>query len=78
MRPAPAQGLATRILNSEGDIAAKLNFGFRLCTARKPNENELTVLTELLKSERNRQDEAKAWVAVARVLLNLDETVTKE
>jgi hypothetical protein len=97
-----AQALGLRMAKEGGaDDTARLSFGFRLCTARKPGEKELTLLADLLKSERARwakpdakpgefagdltkwskdakPAEAAAWVAVARVLLNLDETVTKE
>jgi hypothetical protein len=43
-----------------------LETAFRRCTSRTPSENELTVLKQL------------DTLSAARVLLNLDETVTRE
>jgi hypothetical protein len=82
------------------DTASRLTYGFRLCTARTPNDHELKMLQGLydreLKSyskdeaaastlvggkpppEGVAQREMAAWTVVANVLLNLDETVTKE
>jgi hypothetical protein len=79
----------------------RLTRAFRLCVARGPSAEELSVLREMLDRQRRRfaeagakpeellagqpempkgvaAGEAAAWVAVARVLLNLDETITKE
>jgi hypothetical protein len=47
-----------------------LSGGFRLCVARNPSEVEVSKLKALL--------EAGGWTAVARVLLNLDEFITRE
>jgi hypothetical protein len=54
--------------------------GFQLCTARTPSESELSALNALLKREQQRAqaDALKPMTVVARVLLNLDETITKE
>jgi mono/diheme cytochrome c family protein len=95
-----AQGLAARILKDEtGPDAARLAYGFRLCTARKASEKELSVLKQLLDKQRETfaREPAKArdlvpadlpkdadvpelaaWTAAARVLLNLDEFITRE
>lgn len=55
-----AQQLATRI-EAEGLVAA-----FRRCTSRRPNDDELAVLSDL------------SPLDAARVLLNLDETISRE
>jgi hypothetical protein len=88
-----AQALGGRIVREEpGDDAAKLRHAFRLCLAREPSERELSRLASFLARQRSdfaaRPDEAKAispaaperapWVTVARVLLNLDEFITRE
>ena len=44
--------------------------GFKLCTARAPSAAEAAKLKGLF--------EAGGWTAVARVLLNLDEFITRE
>jgi hypothetical protein len=61
-------------MEKEGGIP----FGFRLCTNREPTTKELQALEELVKRQAERKDAITPMVAVARVLLNLDETVTKE
>jgi mono/diheme cytochrome c family protein len=88
-----AQGLAARI-DREGtmDDTAKLRYAFRLCVARDPTERELGRLQAFLAREQSdlagKPEEAKklspdtpdraAWVMVARVLLNLDEFITRD
>ena len=77
-----AQALAARVLKETASDAARLETAFRLCLARKPSATERARLDDLL----NRQLAAEsggnvrlaAWTTVARVLLNLDETITRE
>jgi uncharacterized protein DUF1553/uncharacterized protein DUF1549 len=98
-----AQSLALRVWKEGGaDERAKMIFGFRLCTGRRPDEYELNRLLALLRKQRERfaGDTAAAvyvsspdlnnlssgvdlhklapWTIVARVLLNLDETITRQ
>lgn len=96
-----ARGLARRIITEAvGDARARAAYGFRLCTSRAPQPQEIDQLTKLyeqqsarLKSDRaavskllgdlktddeERNTELAAWAVVSNVLLNLDETVTKE
>ncbi len=89
-----AQGLAKRMLKAgRGSIEKGIEYGFRCCTARHPQPKELTRLMQLYERmlERYRQDpdatrkltgnEDPAFAAltmVAHVMLNLDETITKE
>ena len=58
-----------------------MRYGFRLCTAREPAPAELDVLLRLLARERAaagaESTPEEVWFALACVLLNLDETVTK-
>jgi hypothetical protein len=73
-----AQALANRILReSTSDDGERIVYAFRLCLGRSPNARERQALEHLLA----RQHEAKpldAWTSVARVLLNLDEFITRE
>ncbi|MBL9167746.1 MAG: PSD1 domain-containing protein [Verrucomicrobiales bacterium] len=100
-----AQALALRVLREGGaDDGARAEYAFRLCTSRRPTEQERREILSLLESRRQRlkrgelkaseiafssltkpQDippeatpnEVAAWAVVARVLLNLDETIAK-
>jgi len=79
-----AQALAGRTI-AEGGSAddARIAFAFRRCTGRLPSEKEKTLLLQFLGRRREKQagakdEEQSVWTAVSRVLLNLDETITKE
>jgi mono/diheme cytochrome c family protein len=87
-----AQGVAARMLREAPSTseAERIRFAFRLCFARKPSADEAIRLSQLLEAERRRTSTASAdpassgiseiasWTALARVLLNLDEFVTRE
>ncbi len=95
-----AQALARRVLKEGGSTdRERINYAFRLATARTPAPAEADVLLGLMAKEEKRiadgwvsaQEVAgkaatgevaptrvAAWTVVARVVLNLDETITKE
>jgi hypothetical protein len=101
-----AQALALRTVQAGGSTdASRLQFAFRRCLARSPNDDESAVLLEAYRWHVDRFSAADAkpwefaapdpahppqlpdgvtppqlaaWTAVSRVLLNLDETITKE
>ena len=87
-----AKSLARRTIAEGGDTDdTKITHAFRLATARKPTLDELTELkslvdkqrrrfanTELKPSDRSADIESHAYTVLSRVLLNLDETMTKE
>ena len=100
-----AQGLAERILKEGGKTdEARIATGVRLCLAREPDAQELSILKSFLTRQRKlyagmdavalsavihrahgaqiadetQRSEKAAWVMLARVLLNLDETNTRE
>lgn len=57
----------------------RLIFAFRLCISRHPEKNELAILRRYLQQSRMRfLEEDKVWTAVARLLMNLDEFITRE
>ena len=63
--------------------SARLDHAFRLCVARLPSVDEKRRLRDLLASELRSatldgRQQSEAWTAIARVLLNLDETITRE
>jgi mono/diheme cytochrome c family protein len=72
-----AGALAQRI-QAEASEAQRLEFGFRLCTGRTPKPAERARLQTLLDEETRDGGTGKAWQTIARVLLNLDETITRE
>jgi hypothetical protein len=97
-----ASGLAKRMLYEvKGAANERVQYGFRLCVGRPPNEAEAKALVELYDSTlvEYRKDgdaarklalvlglpkpdlnsaELATWTVVANVMLNLDETITKE
>ncbi len=56
----------------------RLAFAFRECFARPMTETEHKFLTQYLTQSRERFSEEQVWIAVARLLLNLDEFITRE
>lgn len=81
-----ARGLGERVLREvdAGEVSEQIDQqritrAFQICFARIPNEDEATVLAEYLAQSRERfKTEQEAWTAVARVLINLDEFITRE
>ena len=76
-----AQRLASRALaeSPATDDHGRLTYAFRLCFARPPLEQELTRLQRYLTVVREQaKREPAAWTAVATVLMNLDEFITRE
>lgn len=61
-----------------------IDFAFRLCLARAPSKSEHARMKELYRQQiagtpgDARARESVAWTIVARVFLNLDETITRE
>ncbi len=76
-----ARALADRVLREcSGGDDARLTAAYRLCLARTPGEHErgrVAMLLRTVRSETSNQ-ERDAWNTVARVLLNLDEFITRE
>ena len=77
-----AEALADRIVSDGGaDTDSRIERAFRLCLSRAPSEREARTLASLLAVEGVDRDSAggrSAWVAAARVLMNLDEFITRE
>lgn len=85
-----AQALGRKMMQ-RGSLEQGLVYGFRATTSRKPSRAELTVLAKAFTNFREKytkdtvaakklgKDEREAaWTMVGNVLLNLDETITKE
>jgi hypothetical protein len=85
-----AASLADRVLDqAPADDNARIDRAFRLCLARGPSPKETRTLRALLAQERAEaassagshdggEAERAAWTTAARVLLNLDEFITRE
>ena len=75
-----AQALGKMTIADGGTTdAQRLAFAFERCTARKPTAAEANELAAFLAKQQKRLAEPeRVWTAVARLLLNLDETITKE
>ncbi len=75
-----SEALARRMGEAAGDRRAKILFGFRICLGREPSRAELHRLEKLFTDEVKRAGatEEQGWRAVAEVLLNLDEFLTRE
>jgi mono/diheme cytochrome c family protein len=81
-----ARGLAQRVLKEcGGGDAERIRHAFRLCLARPPSDREEKRLGELFRRQMAESEGASlqdrhlaAWTSVARVLLNLDEFITRE
>ncbi|OWK36962.1 PSD1 and planctomycete cytochrome C domain-containing protein [Fimbriiglobus ruber] len=73
-----AEGLAHR-LSKEGSAsdAGKIDYAFKLCFVRQPAPAERDRVLKYLEGCRT-ADPTTAWARTARVLLNLDEFITRE
>jgi len=78
-----AERLGQLALNQPGDDAARITMLFRRCITRPPTPDELARLQAFVDARRPKgaaPDSAAqrtVWNAVARALLNLDETITR-
>jgi hypothetical protein len=75
-----AQALADRVLGQPADNdAARLRIAFLHTLNRAPSAEEESRLLRIVEAQRDSKREDKAaWTAVGRVLLNLDEFMTRE
>ena len=87
-----AHAMAARLAKEGGsDARARIDYGYLLATGRHAKPDEINYLTKYQSAEQERfaahLDDAKkvggdaetaSWTMVANVLLNLDETITKE
>ena len=72
-----AKGLGDRVVKEgPADDAGRITYAFKLCFCRAPSQPEQERLLAYLATQRNAK--AGAWTMVGRVLLNLDEFVTRE
>lgn len=73
-----AEAMARRVaLEAAGDAAARIRHAFLLCLARPPDDREEAWLADFLEAQTAAHGEDRAWTLLCRVLLNLDETITR-
>ena len=73
-----AQALARQVQAAAPGDADRLHDAFHRCLSREPTPGELERLSAFLARERSATSELAAWMAVCRVVLNLDEMITRE
>ncbi len=86
-----AQALAARLTREASCDPDRVRLAFKLCLGREPGAEEFRTLEGLLERERaeaadSREEtgrcaeeaDRRAWTSLARVLLNLDEFITRE
>ncbi|GAC1469213.1 MAG: PSD1 and planctomycete cytochrome C domain-containing protein [Isosphaeraceae bacterium] len=78
-----AEALRERIMSEGGaDDRSRIESAFQTALSRSPSPSEVRALSALLASERSghhgADPERAAWGALARVVLNLDEFITRE
>ena len=72
-----ARALAARVAAVAADDDARITLMFRLATARSPRDAERIGLCRALARQRNLGTEVAAWIALAQLVLNLDEVLTR-
>jgi len=65
-----AEGLAARVDQLSKPVSSKIDYAFELCLGRKPDDKERAILEKYYAQQ--------GPLAAARVMLNLDEFVTRE
>jgi hypothetical protein len=72
-----AEAFGKRLMNEEPSDPRRIHRGFELCLSREPLPAEQERLLKVIEQLRP-EGEEQTWTTVARVLLNLDETITRE
>jgi hypothetical protein len=75
-----AQALARRVVSEADSDIERAELAFRLCVSRQPTDVEYQAIYHLvgIETSASPQDGEAAWTRICRVLLNLDETITRE
>ena len=75
-----AEAFAQMILMEGGTSdRSRLEFAFKRALSRMPDEEEIGLLAELLSTDGNgKGDSLQSWILVARAVLNLSETITRQ
>lgn len=68
-----AKSLAKQIKQSGSTDSERISVAMQMACSRKPDQHELKLLTQLA----TEQSEETKWFTIARVILNLDEVITR-
>ncbi|HET6573618.1 MAG TPA: hypothetical protein VFG68_08460, partial [Fimbriiglobus sp.] len=73
-----AEGLGKRVeKDGPADDAGRVEYAFKLCFSRSPTAAERERVLKYLDAQKQANPET-AWAMTARVLMNLDEFITRE
>ena len=73
-----SKAFAKKMLEVSDQLEPQLRYGFSSVTSREPTKTELRALADLYQTCREQQtNELDSMTAVARVMLNLDEIMSK-
>ena len=73
-----SKAFAKKLLNVSDQLEPQLRYGFSSVTSREPTKTEMLALADLYQKCRQQQtNELDSMTAVASVLLNLDEIMSK-
>jgi hypothetical protein len=75
-----ARAMAKRMVSEGGNsVPDRVAYGFRLAVSRKPTQAEIDKVVAFYNNQlATNPSELAGWTMVANVLLNMDETITKE
>jgi hypothetical protein len=75
-----AEALGARMLKeAPADDAQRLRYGWQLTMSREPRADETDRMLRFIRTRRDsKDDEPAVWTAVSRVLLNIDEFLTRQ
>ena len=78
-----AKAMAWRLeKESQGELSDRMNYAFRLALSRDPSDRERQRLAQFHDKQAQIFEQEKSdfgtWLGVSRVLLNLDEFITRE
>ena len=75
-----AEALGKAAASSDRSVAEKISVVFRRCLVRPPQPEELAMLQRFVEAQQARfkDDDKKVWTALARAVINLDESVVKQ
>ena len=70
-----AEALARRITQATTADPARINLGYQIALSRNPRPDEVDRMLRFIRVQRDSQQDP--WPAVARILINLDEFLTR-
>lgn len=73
------RALGQRLMESTADDSGRVRHAFEWCLGRAPSPAEEEIIRQLVRQQQEAgASESLVWAGVARTMLNLDETITRE